>query len=638
MDFLDFAVKAFADEIAPTPEILPSQWGRKNIVVTKGPKAGKLWTPEDGAEYQEGMLDQLFGPFKPGELLREGAVFKGAQAGISLITLKIGLLFWVVYMRLSAFAVVPRKPDSTEIAAELKDMIQHGKTPREIKRAFRDRNGRIKKTIFGSELGVRSAETDRDLIGWGAAVIVGDEIDRWSATTFDPHAMLPDRQGAYDQRIRIKLSTPTFPEYGIHKEYETSNQQAYFIPCPLCGERQTLSFGLLKGKPPQNILFDEKAPTDEKKIASARFVCVKCGKSWNRRARKATNKAGEWVAAKPAIEKLGFELSRLYVPAASPGEFVKGWIEGQRDELKMREFVNQKLGLPYLSSVGSLEEGSLDRVISSEVRWGIPPSSHERIFGGIDVQGAERPFEYFYELKAYDDENHAVLFVYGVAIGAGSLIDVLSATYGGREISRALIDATDGHHLTAVRELVAAVDCLEAARTVWQQKTPFERFTPAKGAKAGGLNGFNVMREPMLDSNMTRFFEAEIGGDPQYGGARKKPTTILVARNPKAAAERLWKAHYKRLRRVREETPYGPRYVYAKKQAMGVDYPFAGALAEVARQISGDALPSSTPPVGRLKDIAAGRPSKASPASSPRQIEDGASGILIVKRRRRGRY
>jgi len=567
------SAEELATAITPPPDILPSRWGQDHYVITKGPASGKTWTPDEGWEFQIGILDTLFGPLEPGEEVREAVLFKGAKAGCTMIV-DIGLHYWAVSRRMSAAMVAPRKPDSNDRASESERTIRASK---ELRKAFTKTKGRTKQANFGAQLIYRSAETDRDLVDWGAMVVAGDEKDRWAQQNFNASSMIEERQGGYHERINVELSTPTVPDYGVHKSFLESDQRRYNVPCPIygCGYVQVLEFE-------KNIDWNKGLETIEDQADSARFYCQKCKKTWNRAARQRANKAGKWIPTQPDRKKKGIAISRLYVPTALAREFVKKWLEGQTDPGAMREFYNQKLGLPYLASIGDLDKAAVERVITNKVVWGKPPPGYHRVFAGIDVQGDEDPFQFFWELRAYDDQNNCALFCYGMASGNDEMVSVLNDVYGGKYVERGLVDISDGHHRHAVEDLVSEVGCLEAAKFDWKTQVHFRRFKrEQKGEKkTHGIEGWSINRELALDDNMVRFFEQ-----------RGREPTIAIAMNPKVGRQKEMKEHYTGLRRAREEGEDGPIYTYKKKRAIGVDYPFAGALAEVARRIGGSVKP-----------------------------------------------
>jgi phage terminase large subunit GpA-like protein len=105
------------------------------------------------------------------------------------------------------------------------------------------------------------------------------------------------------------LSTPTIPNYGIHRIFLTTDQRHYFIKCNECGEWQELDFF-------KNV---EKVMRTESKCESARLVCFKCRKDivpWECE--------GEWRALKPEnSDKHGYFLSKMYSPYLDLVEMVE---------------------------------------------------------------------------------------------------------------------------------------------------------------------------------------------------------------------------------------------------------------------------------------------------------------------------
>jgi len=618
MSLLLQSAQAFKNSISPPPDMLPSDWGQAHYVITKGPASGKTWTPKEGWEFQIGILDGLFGPLKPGEEVRDGVLFKGAKSGMSMIA-DLGLHYWAGFRRKSAASVSPRKPDSNDRAAESERTIRASK---ELRRVFQKTKGRTKQALYGAQLIFRSAETDRDLVDWGAMVVAGDEKDRWAQQNFNASSMIEERQGGYHERINVELSTPTVPDYGVHKSFLESDQRYYNVPCPIygCGFVQVLNFE-------QNITWDKDLETIEDRADSAKFICQKCGKSWNRAARCRANKRGIWKSTDKTKKKIGYSISRLYVPTALAREFVKKWLEGKTDVGALREFYNQKLGLPFLATIGDLDRAAIERVITNKISWGAPPPGYHRVFAGIDVQGDEDPFEFYWELRAFDESNNCAVFKYGVSRGNDEMASVLNDVYAGFKIERALIDISDGHHRHAVEELCAAVGILEAAKFDWKTQVHFRRFRrEQKGQKkTHGIEGWSINRELALDDNMIRFFEQ-----------RGREPTIGIAMNPAPGRQKEMKEHYTGLRRSREEGPDGPIYQYKKKRAVGVDYPFAGALAEVARRIGGSTKPGqgSYGPIETIKKHARVKAKEAKVSGGKRVMNSGVR-VIGGKNKRR---
>lgn len=169
----------------------------------------------------------------------------------------------------------------------------------------------------------------------------------------------------------LRVSTPTFPGYGIHAEYQESDQRQWFIPCPSCGEKQPLTI--------DNIVLewdDIGRPLAWNGIGTkeAWAACVNCGGKMDRLIQ------GEWVAAVPGHERAGFHLTKLFSPFNKLLDIVKNL--DTADETKRREAFNQDLGLPYTPRGGNITTEDLD---SCRRNYGHGPDHFKTCYMGIDV-------------------------------------------------------------------------------------------------------------------------------------------------------------------------------------------------------------------------------------------------------------
>ena len=86
----------------------------------------------------------------------------------------------------------------------------------------------------------------------------------------------------------MKISTPTIAgRSAIEAAHDRGDQRKYFVPCPICGEFQILTFDRLTwtkiGLP----------------AAAAVYECAECGGYIRNHQKTAMLAAGEWRATKP---------------------------------------------------------------------------------------------------------------------------------------------------------------------------------------------------------------------------------------------------------------------------------------------------------------------------------------------------
>jgi phage terminase large subunit GpA-like protein len=79
----------------------------------------------------------------------------------------------------------------------------------------------------------------------------------------DPILLAERRSATFQRRKILLVSTPKTKGLSrIQREYEASDQRRYFVPCPHCGEHQTLELA--------NLRWPEGRPRE------AEYACVHC--------------------------------------------------------------------------------------------------------------------------------------------------------------------------------------------------------------------------------------------------------------------------------------------------------------------------------------------------------------------------
>jgi hypothetical protein len=167
------------------------------------------------------------------------------------------------------------------------------------------------------------------------------------------------------------VSTPTFPDYGIHAEYQDSDRRQWFIRCEFCSRRQPLAIEDVVaewdtlGRP---VVWHGQSENN------AWPVCRHCGKKLDRLA------DGEWVAEFPSAERAGFHFNKLFSPHNKILSIVKNL--DTTDDTKRREAWNQDLGLPFVSKGESLTSEDID---ACRRNYGHGPDRYTQCYMGIDV-------------------------------------------------------------------------------------------------------------------------------------------------------------------------------------------------------------------------------------------------------------
>ena len=125
----------------------------------------------------------------------------------------------------------------------------------------------LSKEFPGGVLILTGANSAVGLRSMPARYLFLDEVDAYPGDVEgegDPILLAERRSATFQRRKILLVSTPkTRGLSRIEREYEQSDRRRYFVPCPHCGEHQTLEFG--------NLRWPEGRPRE------AEYACGQCG-------------------------------------------------------------------------------------------------------------------------------------------------------------------------------------------------------------------------------------------------------------------------------------------------------------------------------------------------------------------------
>lgn len=196
----------------------------------------------------------------------------------------------------------------------------------------------LEKSFSGGQIAIAGANSPGGLAGRPRRIVLGDELDRWppsAGSEGDPVELARKRTTTYWNRIHGWISSPgTAGESKIWSLWDLSDQRRFWVPCPDCGQSQTLKWASVK--------WDEGAD-DFNGPKSARYICEDCGSEWDDAARMGAVAGGEWRKGRETGTVAGFHLSALYSPWMSLEELVREWIQAQGNPEALRVFINTRL-------------------------------------------------------------------------------------------------------------------------------------------------------------------------------------------------------------------------------------------------------------------------------------------------------
>lgn len=274
----------------------------------------------------------------------EKTIMKAAQCGITEWAIILSSVFLKLHRGTTVIYTLPSRSLASSISKQRIDTLIHDNS-----RTFLNINKKghvqvkydsiFEKQIKRGYLFLQGTWKESQTISTPGDVLMHDEIDFCKG---DILKKFRSRIGNSDYKWIFKFSTPTYPEFGIHKEFLKSDQHHWWYKCEHCGHVFMLCCSY-----PDVLHFDEE--TDE-----PYFGCVSCHKEISR-------KKGWWKAENPSSDKRGYHVTKLAAPRVS----AKDLIEAKEEYKTEKDFWNFELGLPYageedqinLAEVESCEDG-----------------------------------------------------------------------------------------------------------------------------------------------------------------------------------------------------------------------------------------------------------------------------------------
>ena len=235
-------------------------------------------------------------------------------------------------------------------------------------------------TMYIALVGANSAS---DLSSRPVRYVFFDEIDKfpkWTGAEAGPLELAAERTKTFYNRKIVKVSTPTLKTGNIWQGWLNADiQYRYFVPCPHCGEMQTMEFGQIK--------WQEGADETEAR-ESAHYECKYCHEIIDDRHKPAMLRAGEWHGErkkKGRAHKVAFHLNSIYSPWLSFGDIAAKFLASKDDPALLMNFINSWLAEPWEDKSSRMKS---DVVMSKALPYdrGRMPEQAQLLTCGIDVQ------------------------------------------------------------------------------------------------------------------------------------------------------------------------------------------------------------------------------------------------------------
>ena len=232
------------------------------------------------------------------------------------------------------------------------------------------------KQIGTATVNILGAGSMANLKGTASGRLLLDELDEWTA-----HQIYLAEQRAAGQKggdkIIAGISTPKWPNLGVHKFYMPSTRERFQFKCPHCDKTEMLMEGMEVEDLYRNFkLCGDRV--DDPDVHRSYIFCSWCKKELPFiEYDKHTNPEGVtkpwlsdgwWQVTNPEAdpEHRGFWVSQLYSPTVEPWEIAVAVLRGHGDEEGRRELNNSVLGLPYIEDSAQVNDAHIDACVSAK--------------------------------------------------------------------------------------------------------------------------------------------------------------------------------------------------------------------------------------------------------------------------------
>lgn len=256
----------------------------------------------------------LIDPFS--DLSKDQVIMKSAQVGFSTMVI-LKSIHLAAYYGLNIGYILPTNNVVKDfVTPKVDPLIMKNK---EIAKLVTKDSVSLKK--FGDRfVYFRGSFSEREAIAISLDALMIDEVDRCDPAVLTTYL---SRLQASKFQWNWQFSNPSVPGFGVHEQYQKSDQMHWMVTCRHCKDEWYLTF--------------EDNVDMERKI----YVCRKCKQELTDYDRK----MGRWLAKYPDRKLRGYHVSQLMAPWV-PASYIVEKYHTSNPEF----FHNFVLGLPYMAA------------------------------------------------------------------------------------------------------------------------------------------------------------------------------------------------------------------------------------------------------------------------------------------------
>jgi|GEM_PF-1195288 len=381
-------------ENSKRPTSLPlekiSYYAEQKRILPPGTPFPGLWNNEH-TPYGIEIMDNM-SPWSP---IQHTVVMKGPQLGFTAIAENI-LCYWmdespapIIFMSATDDLLDEWTSKRLEPAIDSCGFREKIFAQTENTKTRRTGDKTMSKDFIGGFLIMSSAQSAAKMRSNSVRILIRDEVDGAPAELRTGEGNWLDvsfaRTDAWDARKKIfDFSTPTtYQRSAINPAYESGDKRRYFIPCPICGKKQTLEMGS------QDSTFGLKGDYTAGILTEAYYICDYCHEAFFNHHKTEFLLKGHWEPTAVSSDPLmrSYQIGSLYSPVGmlSWKDAVKRFDKGSKDPNKAQAARNLVLGLPF-KETGSRPKFEKVMELRGDYEEGTIPKGVLYLTAMIDVQ------------------------------------------------------------------------------------------------------------------------------------------------------------------------------------------------------------------------------------------------------------
>lgn len=209
-----------------------------------------------------------------------------------------------------------------------------------------------------------------------------------------------------DVGVMLVTSTPTIAGDLIDREFRDSDERRYWVPCPHCGEFQTLEW--VQVKFPEDATRQEIARED-----LAHYECARCDEHITDLEKRDALPLGVWCPRGGTVDRdgqvqgvrldsehRGYQLSKLYRHNARWSRLAARFLKARETDSGRRDWKNSELGEHYVDELAVADRETL-RQLEGGYRPGTVPERAQVLYAGVDVHKGTRKKRFVFTLWAF---------------------------------------------------------------------------------------------------------------------------------------------------------------------------------------------------------------------------------------------